>query len=89
MPDRLLHPADYPLPHPPLIAFIRANGLDEFEVSAAHPLIIQGEELTVSAFIREPDATGRLRPVLADDGESYQKHSVTVPLKSPPEDHGL
>lgn len=89
MTERLLHPEDYPLPYPPLTAFVRANGLHERDIAAAFPLIVGDGRLTVTEFVFEELPGGKRRTVLAPGGESLVKKSVTVPLVSPPEDHGL
>lgn len=89
MTERLIHPEDYPLPCPPLVEFIRANGLSEHDVSAGHPLILEGGQLTVTEFVSETLPDGRRRKVLAPGATEFVKRSVTVPLASPPEDHGL
>ena len=89
MTERLIHPEDYRLPHPPLTEFIRANGLNERDVAAAFPLILEGGQLTVTEFVFEALPDGTRRKVLEPGGDAVVKRSVTVPLTSPPEDHGL
>ena len=93
MTERLIHPEDYPYRHPPLLEFIRTNGLDPWAIPEAFPIVTEGGQLTVTEFVFEELPDGRRRKVLIHnpDGtvESFAKHSVTVPLKSPPEDHGL
>ncbi|MFJ7748703.1 hypothetical protein ACIQXM_01960 [Arthrobacter sp. NPDC097144] len=89
MTERLIHPEDYRLPHPPLIAFLRANGLNERDVAAAFPLIMEGSQLTVTAFVFEVLPNGERRKVPIPGAKKFVKRTVTVPLKSPPEDHGL
>lgn len=90
MTERLIHPEDYePLPNVQLNAFITANGLSPNDVSAGQPLILEGGRLTVTEFLFEALPDGRRRKVLEPGGNSFVKRSVTVPLISPPEDHGL
>ena len=89
MTERVIHPEDYRLPHPPLTNFLRVNGLNERDVAAAFPLVVEGGRLTVTEFLFEAQPEGRRRRILVRGGDAFAKRTVTVPLKSPPEDHGL
>ena len=89
MHSRYIHPLDYPLPHRPLTEFVRANGLDERDISADFPLIIESGVLTVTVFEFEPLPDGGRRKLLRDGSDEVVKHTRTVPLISPPEAHGL
>lgn len=88
MTDRIIHPEAYPYRHPPLLEFIRANDLDPWDIPAAFPLVVEGDQLTVTEFVFEVLPNGERRKVIIN-GDSIKKRTVTVPLKSPPEDHGL
>lgn len=92
MTERQIDPTEYPIPHPPLLEFTRANGLDPWNIPVDSPMFIKGEELTATQFVHET-VDGRPRKVLIHnpDGtiDSFAKRTVTVPLISPPEDHGL
>ena len=88
MADRIIHPEAYPYRHPPLLEFIRANGLDPHAVPVAFPMVIRDGQLTVTEFVFEELPDGKRRKVIIN-GDSVKKRSVTVPLKSPPEAHGL
>lgn len=89
MDNRYIRPLDYRLPHGPLTDFVRANGLNEKDIAADFPLIIESGELTVTEFEFEHLPGGGRRKVLRDGGDEVVKHLRTVPLKSPPEAHGL
>lgn len=88
MTDRLIHPEDYPYRHAPLLEFIQANGLNPLDVAAAFPLVMEGGRLTVTEFVFETLPDGKRRKVIIN-GDAVAKRTATVPLKSPPEDHGL
>lgn len=89
MDTRFIRPMDYKLPHGPLTEFVRANGLDEKDIAADFPLIIESGEMTVTEFEFEPTPDGGRRIALRDGADEIVKHTRTVPLKSPPEAHGL
>jgi hypothetical protein len=70
------------------LAWIRANGLDPHRVKAHQTAIIEDGKLTLDLF--EVDGHGHKIIQYAADGEPEAKlRTITVPLISEPEDHGV
>jgi hypothetical protein len=80
----------YDHPDPRIISWIKANGLDPNNIPEAFPAVIEDRTLTVTEWIVEQSVAGAPpHKTLSDDGSGYKKKRRTVPLLSPPEDHGL
>ena len=74
---------------PRVIAWLEANGLVASEVPAAQYVQVAGEHLIYQEFLCGEDDFKL--PLHDSTGEAcaWQKRTVTAPLLSAPEDHGL
>ena len=72
-----------------VIAWMEANELDPGNIPAAQYVQVSGEYLILQEFILGPE--GFKLPLLDSSGEvcAWQKQTITRPLVSAPEDHGL
>lgn len=73
-----------PLAHPPAIAWIKANGLDPWQVPQRQEVVIAGNTLTLKLFALHDDGSRA-----ADIHNAPVFKTVTVPLLSDPEEHGI
>ena len=90
MTNRTIDLSGYNHPDPRVMAWIEANDLDPHQIPADFPVVIEDGNLTVMEWILESTVPGAPpHKTLADDGEGFKKAQRTVPLLSPPEDHGL
>lgn len=73
-----------------LLAWVRANGLDPWQLPRAQSAVIEDGNLTVTEWILEQTVPGAPpHKTLREDGSGYKNRLRTVPLLSAPEDHGL
>jgi hypothetical protein len=78
---------DYPMGHPPILAWLRANELDPSRLLYAQTALIDAGELTVTEFVFEESGAKRLAK--RTDGFEAVVKTVTVPLISSPAAHNL
>lgn len=90
MTERTVDFESYPEADPRLLAWIRANGLDPWQLPRAQSVVIANGSLTFTEWILEQTVSGAPpHKTLADDGQGYKRAQRTIPLVSAPEDHGL
>ncbi len=85
MTTRTLDLATYKHPHPPLIDWITANGLDPYAVNASQQVQVTDNTITVSQYVLDEK---RLK-VMDIAAMRPLEERVTVPLISPLEAHGI
>jgi hypothetical protein len=73
------------LPDPQMFAWIEANGVDPGTVLAAQVATIEDGKLTFLEFVRDDSGA----KILNSEDTGFVKRERTVPLISPPEDHGV
>lgn len=81
---------DYPsLPDPRVIAWLEANNIDPKNIPAAQEALVEDNRVTLIEYVLGAD--GFKLPMHDSAGEltSWVKHTITVPLRSAPENHGL
>ena len=79
---------DYPMAHPPVLAWLRANGLDTSRLLYDQTALIEAGELTVTEFVFEESGAKRIARG-ADGNFEAVTQTVTVPLISSPAAHNL
>lgn len=73
----------YPMAHPPMMEWIKANGLDPRHLLYDQKALLDNGELTVAEIVFEENGAKRI------NGDRVVTKTVTVPLISAPENHGL
>jgi hypothetical protein len=76
-------------PDPDVVSWLEANGIDPSATPAAQYVQIAGGRINYLEFTVGED--GHKQPVLDEQGEvcAWQKHWVSRPLLSAPENHNL
>jgi hypothetical protein len=82
--SRTINLASMPLGYPPAVEWIEANELDPFSVLHRQEVYVDEHALTLERFIL---TVGKAKQLGPDGTPLTQK--VTVPLLSPPDNHGL
>jgi len=74
---------------PRVIAWLEANEIDPRDTPAVQHVQVSGGHLILQEFVRGPE--GFKLPIHDENGEAcaWQKQTITRPLLSAPEDHGL
>lgn len=81
--SRLIDLNDYPLAHQPAINWLRANGLNAAHVPKDQVIEVGHGRLWVKKFVLD----GRGKKIIS--GNDVVTETVSVPLISAPETHGL
>lgn len=83
--DMIIHPTDYPLPHPPLMAWARSNFILPNSLSAQHPITITGDQITYVEFFRDEEG----KTVYVPEEDELAKRTVTTKIYTLPAEFGL
>lgn len=81
--SRVIDFTDYPMGHPPLMEWIKANDLDPGRLPYDQKVLVETGKLTVTEFVVKENGAKQIL-----GGEAVTK-AVTVPLKSTPAAHNL
>lgn len=81
--SRYINLADYPLAHPPAVAWIKANGLDPLRLPREQTVRVGGGKIHAVEFVRDERGYLEIR-----EGSPLLNNIVTD-LISAPENHGL
>lgn len=83
--DMVIHPTDYPLPHPPLMAWARSNFIIPNCLAASSPITISGNQITYVELFRGEDG----KTVYLPKEDQLAKRTVTTKLYTLPAEFGL